>query len=97
MPRPKREFWFPHAQIARLRCGGELAICLPNPALVHWGIDGWRSSKDVMTTDTGLDIHMATIEIPDGARQIDFTFRWEDTQQWAGRDFHVATRSATCE
>jgi hypothetical protein len=65
-----------------------LAVALDAPALVHWGYDGWRSTQDAQTTDTGLGFHVATLQtgaFPLGTR-VDFTWRREDTGEWHGND-----------
>jgi glucoamylase len=75
-----------------LPAGASLAIALDAPALVHWGYDGWRSTQDAQTNDTGLSFHVATLQtgaLPPGTR-IDFTWRREDTGEWHGKDEAVA-------
>ena len=37
----------------------KLRIKLLSPALVHWSLDGWKTSVDTNTRDTGLGIHTA--------------------------------------
>ena len=92
-PVPRHAFWWPHAAIGSLPAGASLAIALDAPALVHWGYDGWRSTQDAQTNDTGLSFHVATLQtgaLPPGTR-IDFTWRREDTGEWHGKDEAVAT------
>ena len=90
-PDCRLEVWCPHAQITRIRQGADLVIALPRPALVHWGSNGWQNIRDDKTSDTGLELHAAHIAIPASAREIQFTWRWDDTGKWAGQDFRVAT------
>jgi glucoamylase len=61
------------------------------PALVHWGIDSWRTIHDTDTRDTTLGVHVVdlpTASLGEGSR-IDFTFYWPDEQRWEGADFCV--------
>ena len=85
------DFWWPDAAIASWRPGACLAIALPRPAVVHWGRDGWRSISEETTSETGLGYHVAalnTASAPPGTR-IEFTWRWQDTGEWHGRDYAV--------
>ncbi len=90
VPECRQEFWCPHAQITRIRRAADLVIALPQPAFVRWGCDGWQNVQDRKTRDTGLGVHAATVAIPESARNIQFTWRQDNTGQWAGQDFHVA-------
>ncbi len=68
-----------------------LRIKLLNPALVHWSIDGWKSSQDTNTRDTGLGLYildLPTASLPSGS-QIVFTFYWTQEQRWEGKDYTV--------
>jgi glucoamylase len=89
-------FWWPHAPIGAMRTGAKLAIALPEPAIVHWGRNGWLAIEDTPTTDTGLGFHvaeLATAALGPGS-WIDFTWRRLDTREWAGRDIAVRIVSA---
>jgi glucoamylase len=68
-----------------------LTIAVPEPARVHWGTDGWQNVSDRDTEETGLGLHVITIDAAALAkvRQIDFTFECRTAQNWAGTDFHV--------
>ena len=89
-PDCQQEIWCPHAQITRVRHGVDLVIALPRPALVHWGYDGWQNIRNVKTSDTGLGLDAVRIEPPASAREIQFTWRWDGTEEWNGQDFRVA-------
>jgi glucoamylase len=68
-----------------------LRIILLSPGLVHWSLDGWRTSQDTKTRDTGLGIHvldLPTASLPSGG-QIVFTFYWPEENRWEGTDFGV--------
>jgi hypothetical protein len=52
--------------------------------------------EDTPTADTGLGFHAAvldTVALPPGGR-VDFTWRREDSGEWAGTDFAVRVRAA---
>jgi hypothetical protein len=59
--------------------------------MVHWGIDGWRGVADTATVDTGLGLHVADLDVRTlhHGQRVNFTFRLNDTGEWAGRDFFV--------
>lgn len=95
-PTAEYAFWFPHAAIATMPAGAQLAIALPEPAIVHWGRDGWAEAQDAMTSDSGLGFHVAalpSIEIT-AATAIDFTWQDQDRNQWHGRDYRVKVTGA---
>lgn len=69
-----------------------LRIVLLIPALVHWSIDGWTTSHDTETRDTGLGIHvldLPTASLPPGGQAV-FTFYWPEENRWEGKDYSVA-------
>ena len=56
------------------------------PALVHWSTDGWQTTHDTPTRDTGLGIHFAdlpTERLPPGSEVV-FTFYWPEAR--VGKD-----------
>ena len=71
--------------------GKSLRISLPAPALAHWSFDGWQTTHDADTVDTGLGLH--AVDLPSQTlttgREIVFTFFWKDEQRWEGVDFSV--------
>jgi glucoamylase len=89
-------FWWPHAPIGAMAAGARLAIALPLPAIVHWGRDGWLAIEDIPTVDTGLGFHAAALDtaaLMPGS-WVDFTWRWQDSGEWADRDGRVEVRAA---
>lgn len=78
----------------KLRCmarNKRLRLILLSPGLVHWSLDGWKSSQDTETRDTGLGVHsldLPTASLPSGS-QILFTLFWPDENRWEGTDFSV--------
>jgi glucoamylase len=69
----------------------KLRLALLNPALVHWSIDGWQTSHDTNTRDTGLGVYildLPTTSLPPGSRAL-FTFYWPQENRWEGTDYSV--------
>ena len=95
-PNPKYAFWWQHAAIGSVDAGASLVVALDMPATVHWGRDGWQSSVDVATSDSGLGFHvaeLATQALPPGTR-IDFTWIRSDTGKWHDRNEAVTVAAA---
>jgi len=95
-PIARHTFWWPHAPVASVHAGQRLAIALSHPAIVHWGRDHWRETVDESTRDSGLGFHIATLDVchlPAGER-VDFTWQWQETGTWQGRDYTVAVLPA---
>jgi glucoamylase len=68
-----------------------LRLVLLTPALVHWSIDGWKTSVDTKTRDTGLGTYtldLPTASLPAG-NQILFTFYWPQENRWEGTNYTV--------
>ena len=71
--------------------GKKLRIALLSPALVHWSSDGWQTTQDVWTQDTGLGAHVVVLpteNIPSGGDVL-FTFLWREENRWEGKDYCV--------
>ena len=71
-------------------CGKILRLILLAPGLVHWSIDGWRTTQDMEATDSGVGIWV--LDLPTEkmrvGEKIVFTFRWKDGE-WEDRNFEV--------
>ena len=88
--------WTPRFPAGEMRPGQRLRVCLPAPALVHHGVDGWQQAADVLTRDTGLGVHVAelpTARLREGQR-VDMTFHWTESESWEGRDYRIDIRDA---
>jgi len=71
--------------------GKTLRLMLLTPALVHWSLDGWKTSQDTNARDTGLGIYrldLPTASLPVGS-QVVFTFYWPQENRWEGKDYSV--------
>jgi glucoamylase len=84
--------WRPDWRAEALPAGRVLRIDLPEPATVHYSTDRWTTVSDSPTRDTGLGVHtlpLPTQDLPPGT-SIVFTWQWQASGTWAGRDFIVA-------
>jgi glucoamylase len=85
------EIWGPSFRPRRIRAGTALCIALKAPARVHWGVNGWKDTKDIETTDTGIGVHVADLTVARLAAGaiVQFTFLWRATDLWEGQDYQV--------
>jgi glucoamylase len=84
--------WRFNQKLRNLPAGKTLRIEVLDPAVVHWSADGWESTCDTHTRDTGLGMHVAdlpTSEMEAGA-QLVFTFYWSEADKWEGTDFTIS-------
>ncbi|MHB8173490.1 MAG: glucan 1,4-alpha-glucosidase [Nitrospirota bacterium] len=66
-------------------------------ALVHWSSDGWKTTQDTETRDTGMGVYVAdlpTVKLPAGAT-VTFTFYWRRAGRWEGTDYQVELNMPT--
>jgi glucoamylase len=73
-----------------------LRIVLLVPGRVHWSVDGWKTSHDTYTRDTGLGTHvldLPTASLTAGG-QADFTFFWPAENRWEGTDYTVTVEGS---
>ena len=90
-PTPAGALWSPRAPMTQMRAGQDLWLCLPRPARVHHGVDGWQALADGETAENGLGqyvVALPTSELKAGTG-IDFTFFWLDSGSWEGQDHRV--------
>jgi glucoamylase len=90
-PVARHAFWWPHTPITSVPAGARLAIALPSPAMVIWSNDGWQKIAEASTENSGLGFHVAAIDLDHAApgASIDFTWRWQDTGAWLGRNYAI--------
>ena len=88
-------FWWPHAQIRSTVAGCRLVIALPGAGMVHWGVDGWRETRDLEALDSGLGFWMAELDTGrmNKGESFDFTIRWQ-ADGWEGIDYLIKVVSA---
>jgi len=91
----KHAFWWLHAPIASMLAGQRLAIALPRPAVVHWGIKGWRETSDEPTGDSGLGFQVAALDVSRllPGECVEFTWRWQETGAWQSRDYRITVQA----
>jgi glucoamylase len=90
-PATNQVFWSQRLPAGLVKAGQALGICLPAPATVRWGVDGWQAIADTVTRDTGLGVQVADLPVLNlsAGQRVDFTFRWSDPDRWEGQDFRV--------
>lgn len=86
--------WRLNNKCRRVEAGKLLRVEALAPALLHWSMDGWHTTYDTRTRDTGLGVHTIDLPnpIPPGSR-IDFTFYWEESHSWQGQDFSLTAET----
>ncbi len=71
--------------------GKTLRIEILEPALIHWSNDGWTTTHDTATDDTGIGIQIA--DLPTGklepGREVVFTFYWQRLDTWERKDYSI--------
>ncbi len=85
------QIWTFTQQRSRVLHGKNLRIDCLNPAKLRWTADGWKTTHEAQTTDSGLGVHYAMLNTaPLGSgTQIEFTFFWTEAGKWEGRNFTV--------
>ncbi len=93
-PMPACAVWTPRFPSVAIDAGRTLLVCLPAAATVHYGIDAWERIADVAATDRGLGLYVAELPSASLARGqcIRFTFYWNDSASWEGRDYETRIR-----
>lgn len=87
-PRIEHAIDLPQDPLQSIAPGQTLLIAMREPNTLRWGIDGWQSTQDTATQDTGLGLHVAELDtraLRDG-QHINFTSRRLDTGAWLGHD-----------
>ena len=61
------------------------------PMMAHWSSDGWQTSQDSASRDTGVGVHLVDLptgNLPSGS-WVAFTFFWTEEKRWEGTNFEV--------
>lgn len=84
--------WRFNNKLRKMQAGKVLRVETQAAATVHWSADGWQTTHDTNTRDTGLGVYIADLPTQDigAGGAVTFTFHWNDTGKWEGRDFSVA-------
>ena len=83
--------WRFMARRATLPVGKTFRLEVMAPAQVRWSLDGWQTTQDTATRDTGLGVHVAdlpTHDLAPGSR-VDFTFYWPEADTWEPTSFSL--------
>ena len=83
--------WRLNQKCRTLDAGKTLRIELPNPAVIHWSADDWRSVSDTPTQDTVFGTHIADLDTENLAAggAVVLTFYWRHDQRWEGSDYRL--------
>ena len=91
-PLPLVAVWLVHAPVSRSPAGIDTLVCLHEPAMVHWGVDGWRQASDTCTRPVArLGLHVARLPTAglQAGQAVDFTWRREPSGEWLGADHRL--------
>ena len=65
------------------------------PAIIHWSDDGWHTTKETWTKDTGIGIFIGDLPIENrSCKEIAFTFFWKEANHWENQNFTVAIENS---
>jgi glucoamylase len=94
-----RLVWRFNHKIRSIPAGKLLRIETLSPSVIHWTGDGWKTVRDVTTTDAGLGIYVADLPTKDlvEGNQVRFTLYWPDAHHWQDDDFVVSVGPFTRE
>ena len=85
------DFWRFNRRLSRISRDRRLRIEVLAPCTVHVSTDGWKTTQDLESRDTGLGVHMVDIDLQSlqPGTDVVFTFLWTGDHRWEGEDFHV--------
>jgi glucoamylase len=89
--RSPHAFWRFNHKLRSIAEGQQLRVEMLVPVRVHWSVDGWQTTHDTRSRDTGLGVHVADLPtgtLPIGARAV-FTFFWPQANRWEQQDYSV--------
>lgn len=97
-PTAVRATWRFNAQRPTMPAGLLLRCELMEPCRVHCSLDGWVTTLEIETRDTGLGVWIADIPgshtlVPGQA--VEMTFYWLEARRWEGRNFRVSVVGET--
>jgi glucoamylase len=88
------ELWKFERQTRSISHGTVLRIHDSNSFLLHWSQDDWKNQIDTQSIATIPGIHYVDISVPKGqSAPLRFTFYWNRSKRWEGRDFQVEIQS----
>ncbi len=83
--------WRLNQKVRTLPVGKILRIELPEPALIHWSCNAWKTAHDMDTKDTGVGMYICdlpTADFPENTCVI-FTIYWKATGKWEETNYEV--------
>ena len=89
--RSPHAYWRFNHKLRTVAEGRQLRVEMLVPVLVHWSVDGWQTTHDTSSRDTGFGVHVSDIPtetLPIGARVV-FTFFWPQVNRWEQHDYSV--------
>jgi glucoamylase len=89
--RSRYALWRPNLKCRQLPVGKILRIALPEPAIVHWSRDDWRTVEDTPGQQTAFgtchaDLDTARLAPGD---EVVFTIYWNQSGRWQGEDYRL--------
>jgi glucoamylase len=91
--------WRFNNKVSCIQAGKTLRVETLRNAVIHWSIDGWKSSQDTGVRDSGLGVYYAdlpTDKLPIGSK-VAFTFFWPDANKWECKNFEVSIHSKSTQ
>jgi glucoamylase len=85
--------WRPEQAWRSMPCGRILRLDLPAPAKVRWSADGWQTSQEQCTRDTGIGTHVLDLPTADLAAGATLLFHLETPHQ-SSEEFQVGVEKA---
>lgn len=84
------QVWRFENQCKRISANKTLRIEVIAEAIAHWTDDGWKTTNQTSTKNTGIGIFLADIKIKNNTpSQIEFTFFWTKSNTWENKNFIV--------
>ncbi|MHB1303251.1 MAG: glucan 1,4-alpha-glucosidase [Acidiphilium sp.] len=89
--RPRLRDWREAWRRSRIPTGQALRVELPMQATLHWTDDGWTTTRETATSESGIGIHAAELPVNELVAGQSVEFTWRDAAgNWRGRNFTVA-------
>jgi glucoamylase len=90
--RSRLSLWHFGHMCRSMPAGRDLRVEANEPASLVWTLDDWQHTHDSVMTPSGVGtyfVDLPTADLPSG-RSATFTFRWERTNRWQGRNYEVS-------
>lgn len=89
--KPSYAIWRENFRCKTIQQGLGLRILLKEPSMVRWTQDGWKTSGDITTKDTGLGVFYADLPVKSAPKGtlITFTILYQHEQRWSGENYEI--------